>query len=666
MATESIAKLPYFQIKRSNALRPPVEYRGGPLRLKLAAALALVALAVVAPSALAAPSLKACSGQDEFGCATLDVPLDRTGAIPGVVPLHYAVQRHGPRPVLIALAGGPGQAGVAAASSYALSLEPALRRYRVAVLDQRGTGESGVLRCPNLQRLRSLDALQPASVAACANRIGARRDLYSTADTVLDIEDLRKTLGVDKIALAGISYGTHVALQYARAFPDHVDRLILDSIVGPDGPNAFMLDTWRNLPRILTEQCARGACRNTTRDPVADVAALVKRLNASGPLRGSSFDERGRRRATEYRNPDELAFLIVAGDLNPYLQASLPAALSAARLGDSSLLMRLRRIGQGAPLATGELSFGLYAAAGCADMSTPYSLLTPFAARGPAVEAAMAAIPVTDYDPFDAATVIRTGNVDDCSQWPVGPVRPPFTGPLPDVPALLLGGRLDTRTPIENAFAAKAELPHASVVTLKGSGHDTMDSDVTGCIALAMQRFIADRAVGHPCVDHDNGVAPTPLPPRGVSDFRSAPGVGGDRGRALFAVLDTAADARLSVLQTLYAGLESRGGGLHGGYYTGGSAIEGRIRLHRYAYVPGLRVSGTVHVVEGELTGTLRVSGRAHGTLKLDHRGGAAGVLGGRQVRYRATRAAQAAALRTDGASILRSIQGPLRRRALR
>jgi hypothetical protein len=70
--------------------------------------------------------------------------------------------------------------------------------------------------------------------------------------------------------------------------------------------------------------------------------------------------------------------------------------------------------------------------------------------------------------------------------------------------------------------------------------------------------------------------------------------------------------------------------------------------------------------VEGELTGTLRVSGRAHGTLKLDHRGGAVGVLGGRHVRYRPKRAAQAAALRTDGASILRSIQGPLRRRALR
>jgi pimeloyl-ACP methyl ester carboxylesterase len=636
------------------------------LRLHLAAALALVAIAVVAPSAVAAPSLKTCKGQDEFGCGTLDVPLDRTGAVPGVVHLRYAVQRRGPKPILFALSGGPGQAGVSAASSFALSMEPALRRYRIAVLDQRGTGESGALSCPSLQRLRSLDALLPASVAACAAQIGPGRFDYSSADTVLDIDDLRKALGADKIALAGISYGTHVALQYARAFPDHVDRLILDSIVGPDGPDAFMLDTWRNLPRVLKEQCANGACRLATRDPVADVAALVKRINERGPLRGVTFDERGGRRETKYGTPDELAFLLVAGDLNPYLQASLPAALSAARLGDTSLLMRLRRIGEGARLATDELSFGLYAATGCADMTAPYSLATPLADRGPAVQQALAAIPPAEYAPFDPATVIRTGNVDDCSQWPAGAARPPFTGPLPDVPALLLGGRLDTRTPIENAFATKAQLPHASVVTLKGSGHDTMDSDITGCIAQAMQRFIANRAVGHPCVGRDNGVPPTPLPPRGLSDFRSAPGVGGDRGRALFAVLDTAADARLGVLQALYAGLEVRGGGLHGGYYTGGSALEGHIRLHHYAYVPGLQVTGTVRISEGELTGTMQVSGRAHGTLKLDRRGGATGVLGGRNVRYRPERSTQAAALRTDGASVLRSIQGPFPRRALR
>ena len=86
---------------------------------------------------------------------------------------------------------------------------------------------------------------------------------------------------------------------------------------------------------------------------------------------------------------------------------------------------------------------------------------------------------------------------------------------------------------------------------------------------------IDDLPVGHPCLNRDNGVAPTPLPPHSLKDFRSAPGVGGSRGRALFAVLDTVTDARLAALQTLFAGLQVRGGGLRGGSFSGQASFEG-------------------------------------------------------------------------------------------
>jgi pimeloyl-ACP methyl ester carboxylesterase len=627
-------------------------YRGRSLRPAPVAALLLTALAALAPaSAGAAPALSPCRGQEEFGCATIDVPLDRTGATPGTVALHYAIQRQGPKKVLIALSGGPGQSGVSLASSFAISLDPALRRYRLAVLDQRGTGESGVLSCPNLQRLRSLDPFRPQALANCANRLGPRRAYYTTADTVLDIDALRQALGADKIALMGISYGTHVALQYARAFPDHVDRLILDSIVGPDGPDAFLLDTYRNMPRVLAEQCAHGACRNATRDPVADVAALVRRINASGPLRGDYYDERGRRRTTQYATPDELSFLLIAGDLNPFLQAALPAAISAARRGDTGPLMRLRRIGQGGPTRDEDLSEGLNVATGCADVTLPFPRDAPVADRAVAAQQALAAIPPTDYDPFDAQTVLRTSYPDDCLAWPGDAIRPPFTAPLPDVPALLLGGRLDTRTPLENARATAQELPHSTIVALKGSGHDALDDDITGCTAQALARFIEDLAVGHPCLDRDNGVAPTPLPPRSLNDFRSAPGVGGSRGRALFAVLDTITDARFSALQTLYAGVQVSGGGLRGGSFSGQASFEGRLRLRGYAFVPGLRVTGSLSTSEGTISGTVRVAGTAHGTLKISRRGTVTGVLGGRRVRFKPSRRAAAATTR-DGGSL--------------
>ena len=100
-------------------------------------------------------------------------------------------------------------------------------------------------------------------------------------------------------------------------------------------------------------------------------------------------------------------------------------------------------------------------------------------------------------------TVLRTSYVDDCLAWPGDAIRAPFTGPLPDVPALLLGGRLDTRTPLENARATAQELPHSTIVALKGSGHDALDSDITGCTAQALTRFIEDVSVGHPCLGRE-------------------------------------------------------------------------------------------------------------------------------------------------------------------
>ena len=80
---------------------------------------------------------------------------------------------------------------------------------------------------------------------------------------------------------------------------------------------------------------------------------------------------------------------------------------------------------------------------------------------------------------------------------------------------------------------------------------------------------------------------PTPLPPHSLNDFRSAPGVGGSRGRAVFAVLDTVTDGRLAALQTLFAGLQVRGGGLRGGSFSAEASFEGRLRLRDYAFVPG-------------------------------------------------------------------------------
>ena len=50
---------------------------------------------------------------------------------------------------------------------------------------------------------------------------------------------------MQKLTLFGISYGTKLALAYARAHPDHVERLALDSVLDPDDADVFGLEPYR-------------------------------------------------------------------------------------------------------------------------------------------------------------------------------------------------------------------------------------------------------------------------------------------------------------------------------------------------------------------------------------------------------------------------------------
>jgi pimeloyl-ACP methyl ester carboxylesterase len=610
----------------------------------LASALVLM----VAPASQAATP-EPCPHQPSFACATLTVPLDHAGRVPGTLAIKYAVQRHVPasRPVLVALSGGPGQSSVSAADSFALSLEPALRRYRLVVLDQRGTGGSGALDCPVIQKENALAPVVPQELADCAARIGPSRAFYSTVDSAGDLEALRQALGVDKIALMGVSYGTFLAQQYARLYPDHTDALILDSVVGARGIDAFLLDTYLRMPRVLREQCARGACAGVTVDPVADVATLVTKLEAGG-ISGPTYDFRGRRHTTRYDAADDLANILIGADLNPYVQPALPAAIHAAGRGDPAMLLRLRRATAGPATRLADLSAGLNVATNCQDTLLPYPLSAPLADRPALLEQGLTLDDKALY-PFTHATVASNSIAHDCLLWPDAEgISPPSGAPLPDVPALILDGRLDLRTPLENGRLLARELPHARVVAVPGTGHDELDSDVTGCTAVALKRFVDREHVGDPCKGHSNAIDPFPVAPRALHRFRTAPGTRGARGRVVSAALVSAIDARVAVLQDLYAGFALlRGGGLRGGSYALQSSA--RLVLRRYRYFAGVAVTGTLRLSAGDAKGRVRVDGpgRLDGTLVFDGRGGAAGRLGGRYVATRdAKGGATSAALR--------------------
>src|SRR5262249_3885819 len=282
------------------------------------------------------------------------VPLDRQGRVPGTVTLHFAVQAHGPKPLLFALTGGPGQSAGADSTDFALGLAPASHYYPIVTLDPRGTRQPRTVNCPELQHMTGIAVPSDVNTAKCANEIGPGRAFYSTTDTVLDMDALRQALGGDKIAIAGVSYGTFVAQQYAQQFPGNVAALILDSVVPTAGVDPFNLDIDARINRVLRAQCAAHRCLGITSDPVADVAAL-DRTPVAGPLTGKIPNAKGPLVEASLPNAATLANLIVAGDLNPFLQPALPGAISSAVHGDPAPLLRLVAIGEGPPTKTSDL-----------------------------------------------------------------------------------------------------------------------------------------------------------------------------------------------------------------------------------------------------------------------------------------------------------------------
>ena len=571
---------------------------------------ALLALAALMFAGTAPADAASCA--TGFQCATLDVPLDRSGAFPGVVHLHYAAQRRFPKNagVLIALAGGPGQSALDFAESFTVSLEPALHRYRIVVLDQRGTGESGALVCPAVQALRTLDSIRPEAVAACAAGVGPARNFFSTADTVQDLDALRVRLGAPKIALMGVSYGTHVALSYARAFPGQVDKLILDSVVGPNGPDAFLLDTYRAFPRILREQCRGSLCSNTTRDPVADVALTVQRLKA-GPLRGTALDASGKRRPVVYSSPEELSFLLIAGDLNPFLQPYIPAALSSAVRGDTAMLMRLRKPVQGGREPVAALSAGLNVTTGCLDAPLPYSLQTPPAER-PAIAA------------HGAGRRSRRRSTRR-SMPPRSRRRATST--------TACCGRRTRRTRRSTGRCPTCRRCCSAAGWTRARRSRTLSRPAAGCRTARSSRCAAPattcstptsaparrrrcgasstaRPVGRPCDGVSNQIPPLPLPPGSIDDFRSAPGVGGRRGRAVFATLTRSRRRAWSPFSSRWLASTPRGGGLRAGAsaYATARAAPARLRVRVRAAADGHRAHH-----ESVLAARPRAGARAEG-----------------------------------------------------
>lgn len=480
----------------------------------------ILAVLAAALSASAAPAQAArfvpCPGAKEFACGTVTVPLDRSGAVPGKVRLATVRLRgrSGARSAIMTFPGGPGAANVDLARFWLKDLTPVLGGRDLLLFDQRGTGYSDHLDCgvyeagvPELAITRLASA---KSVERCVHKLGEKRRFYGTPETVEDIEAVRQATGVDKLVLVGVSYGTRTALAYAAAHPEHVERIVLDSVVPPGGTDPYMRNTLQAIPRVLTALCRGGGCDPVTGDPTADMRALVGRLRDK-PLRLKrpiSF------LGCHYRpavTRTSLVDTLIAGDFgSPFLRAGLPASIQAALEGDAKplavfgtgmdsarlIFCLLEKIGfKGnfrAHLAESEPQVGdseaVFVATLCTDGPLPWSTSTPVWLRRRTAEDALASTSDDAFGPFDRATALSSEMLNLCKYWPeTGEAA--ASGPPPDVPTLVLAGEDDLRTPAEDALEVAHGIPGAQFVSIPDHGHSVLGN--SSCADKALAKFLA-------------------------------------------------------------------------------------------------------------------------------------------------------------------------------
>jgi pimeloyl-ACP methyl ester carboxylesterase len=394
--------------------------------------------------------MEACAVAPHARCGTLRVPLDP--ARPGGRQLSLRVAAVGDpgKPVLLALAGGPGQPGVPFLERTRSRLGAAARRFDIVTIDQRGTG-AGALRCPALQRAMGTSDLTVAPASAvrdCARRIGPDRSLYTTTQVVADLEALRRGLRANRMWVMGASYGTYVAERYALAHPRSVAGLVLASVVPQTGVDATLQDNLRAAGRVL-----RAACDGCGTDPARDLHRALHR-GADGPA-----------------VLDALTALSIGEPDFPGVATTLHRAAAGDRRGLDRLVAATRRA-QAAPAAV--LSQGLHAATLC-----PESHLDATARR---------------VWPFDAYTAAHNGLIELCRNWPATASPPQGLGrPLPPVPTLLLEGAADLSTNVAWMRQEARLVPRPTIRVLPGTGHAVLRSPAG---LRALQAFLLRGSAG--------------------------------------------------------------------------------------------------------------------------------------------------------------------------
>lgn len=422
-----------------------------------------------------------------ISCGQLEVAEDRSRPDGRRLTIHLAVmpalRRGAARDPLFLLAGGPGQGARSLAPAAGRSFKQIRRRRAIVLVDLRGTGASNPLDClPSVDEIAGLAGDLAAIARECPAQLSGDPRLYTHAESLTDLDEVRRALGYERINLWGGSWGTRAALLYALRYPGAVRTVVLDgaAALAMQFPATVSADAQRALDRLVSACQRDPACHASFPDPAAEIARLEFRfVTGAVPV---TLNHPRSHASTSVTLSRGIAFDILRGALyTPRDAVAILQVIRSAADGDFAPLVA--QFVRTASVTTDDMRLGATFSVLCSE-DVPTVDVATGAARG--------SVFGTTY-----ADIWRAR----CGLWPRGAPIAETQSAVSQAPALILSGEHDPITPPVRGEQMAQHFPQHRHVIVPAAAHNTSFS---GCVPELIAAFLeqgSGEALDASCVD---------------------------------------------------------------------------------------------------------------------------------------------------------------------
>ena len=209
---------------------------------------------------------------------------------------------------IVAVEGGPGYPSTGSYDEYAGIFAPLLKTHNLVLVDNRGTGGSGILICKRLQSYtgRTSGPAFAKLVGACGDSLNHgfklrdghwlhASDLYGTAYAVADLAAILRRLDAGRVTIYGDSYGSWFTQAFIARHPAMIGAVILDSTYYLRGLSPWYASSGIEGRRAMLRVCERNIACNAHggAQAVARLAALLAQVRQPADLGSDAAGGRG-------------------------------------------------------------------------------------------------------------------------------------------------------------------------------------------------------------------------------------------------------------------------------------------------------------------------------------------------------------------------------------